>query len=374
MRDGRTPWIVLAGLVAACCPTPAPATPPPPPARSVELVETGPTPLERWRHAELRRPDAPTLDVYLAGSTEPKPLLILLQGSNCLPLFGERIRPDGGVNQVSSNIFGGLEDAAPPQFHLALLERDGVHSFGEPYAADAWPPPRITPECAERAYDKELRVRDAADLVLAVRAQPWVTRVVVAGHSEGGDIAAGVARLLGPELVDAVGLFAGAGGATQFFDSMALARNAGNNREPAQILDDLVWVADHRDDPGRHEGAEDYAIRRWVTFALDSDCLSDMLQVDMPVFVAHGTVDTNMPIQTADLFVAELLRHGRRRVHYEMLVDNDHSFACPDGESTLAQVFDRFLAWAASPPAAPEIGVYGECPPPPAAAEPSAEE
>src|SRR5690606_17752504 len=188
-------WMAVAVSQGCAHPTP-PATPaaaassspggPRAPRRAPapDLVQA-PTALPPWSRVDVARPDAPTVTAYVAHDNHPKPLLVLLQGSNCIPLFATRRRADGSEGRVSSNLWGGVEDALLPKVHLVLVERVGVESFGPPIPPEAWPPARVTDACAERTYDKALRVRDVADVIEALANRPWTTGVWIAGHSEG---------------------------------------------------------------------------------------------------------------------------------------------------------------------------------------------
>src|SRR3954468_3546002 len=50
-------------------------------------ARVGPSPIKQWEQWTVTRKDAPALDVFVAGHAEKRPLVVLVQGSWCLPLF-----------------------------------------------------------------------------------------------------------------------------------------------------------------------------------------------------------------------------------------------------------------------------------------------
>jgi hypothetical protein len=74
-------------------------------------------PWEAWR---LRRAERPPLDVFFAHTSEPKPLVVLLQGSGCAPLLAIA---EGGRLRMSSLLVQPEDLAA--DVHLMAVEQVG---------------------------------------------------------------------------------------------------------------------------------------------------------------------------------------------------------------------------------------------------------
>jgi dipeptidyl aminopeptidase/acylaminoacyl peptidase len=66
-------------------------------------------------------------------------------------------------------------------------------------------------------------------------------------------------------------------------------------------------------------------------------------------FVAGGTRDEKSPIESAGVFVLEMLRDRRRALRYLILPDLDHSYVDGAGREHTADVLGAFLDWALAP-------------------------
>ncbi len=301
----------------------------------------GPTAWKPWTHWTLERTDQPQLDLYVAADQAPKPLLVMLQGSGCYPLF-EVGAPDAeGKTRRSSSLFyfaKAVRDV--PSVHVLAIEKRGVRSFAglddqEPVCSAEY----------ERGLSKADRITDVVDAIAAFASQPWVTQVLLLGHSEGADLATGVAKALGPGKLAAVGLLSSAG-PTQLYDFVVFDRKSGNHRA---VLDDFQKTLEllGSNPPDRFSG---HSALRWKSYAVDSTPLQDMVGLEVPVFVAHGSKDENSPVESADLFVIELLRQNRKRsVYYFMVPDATHGFVGADGKDHAAEVIRRFVEWSVAP-------------------------
>jgi pimeloyl-ACP methyl ester carboxylesterase len=304
-------------------------TPPP-----LELVRR--TEWEPWEAWRLRRPDRPPLDIFFAHTREPRPLVVLLQGSGCTPVLAVA---DGGRRRMSSLLV--QPEAAIADVHLLAIEKVGVRSFDPDFDPDSvrGGPERCSEEY-ERHVAKESRVRDVVDAIRAARALPWVTEVLVAGHSEGAEVAAGVGRALAGE-VAAVGILSGAG-ATQLFDFVVEGRAAGRHDRANQALVD-AFALNGPTPPPRYRG---HSFERWRSFTIESTPLDDLRGTNVPVFVAHGTADASARIENADLFVVELLRSPRSSPLFYWVLDGlDHGYTDAAGRSHAVQVVRRFVDW-----------------------------
>ena len=252
----------------------------------------------------------------------------------CYPLFSYREK-NGRREIVSPLIFTDVADKELPPVYFAAVERRGITSFGDR--------PKERPQCTDDfgAVTKTDRVRDLADAISALRKQPWAGKVYIVGHSEGVDVAAGVARLLGDDAVAGLALLSG-GGPTQFFDFVMEARHNKDDKRVQATFDDMISVTGPQAE-GKLNGLP---IKRWKTFALDSTPLDDLRGLRLPVFVAQGTLDVKSYVEGADLLVLELLRNATRPVRYLMLPDSDHDFMSADGKvDQSGRVVKDFLRW-----------------------------
>lgn len=260
--------------------------------------------------------------------------MLLLPGSKCLPLFW--VLPG---RKISPLFLQGAIPKAVEHVNFAAFDRRGLKSFGPPPTSEE--EARRLARCSRTrgGVSKDERVENARDVASQLLAQPWVSELWLLGHSEGADVAAGVARQL-PGKVSAVALFAGAG-ITRFFEQTTAARKMEGSAGAAQVLQGMIAMtgagpaADHDDD-----------MVQALTYGVNSTPLDDLRGLDVPVFVAHGDNDEKVPIEAADAFVAELLRERRRALRYVIVPGVDHGFYDNNGVDHAEAVLHEFLTWA----------------------------
>lgn len=312
--------------------------------QSASLTPVGDRPSGRW--ARYRANDGDTdVDVYLAHSEQPRPVVLLLHGSGCAPEF--TVESDRSFHETS--IFQDAIGPALHRVHVAVVERRGV----EPLAFSAGmsdDDKRLAFERAERECGTEYfqqatkpaRVADAVTTVRALREQPWAREIILAGHSEGTHVVTGALRQITDGAVDVAGLFASAG-PIPFFGGY-VARGPGD-RELFKRTFDRVRLLQGADDDFVYQGLP---ARRWKTFWLDSTPIEDIRDSNVPLFVAQGSRDdTTLP---ADLFTLEAIRQQPGRPIRYVVVDlGNHAFETPDGRWRIAALFADFLSWALDP-------------------------
>lgn len=305
--------------------------------REPEAQHLGMTDFASWESWKIERSEAPDLDVYVDRDDEPRPVVVLLQGSGCTPLFWTV--PQG---MGSNLIFLTQVIKRDHPVHWVTVEKRGVESFT--------PRPEGTHGTAEGCSEeylqglaKSLRVQDVVDAIDALSEESWAEQFLVAGHSEGAAIASGVAAQLDEQL-KAVGLFSSAG-PSQLADFVTYAHRSGDASRVRETFDDIMQLTTEPDSLDTWRG---HPVERWESFAIHSTPLDDLRETSVPVFVTHGTEDKASAVEGADVFVVELLRtDAQRPVSYLRLHGADHGLR--DGEvSHVDDVFDHFLAWGLS--------------------------
>lgn len=342
-------WSVLSGLLIAL--SVSCGGKPPAPAQGrvrPRLAQVRVLPDTMWAQYRLTT-SVRDIDAYVIRDEQPKPTVVLLQGSGCLPLF--TVDYAGGFHATS--IFEDVVRARSQQFHFVLVEKQGVTPLVFPQnmtleqqrarfkaVADG--------DCTSNYFAHETktrRVEDAEAVVDALTDEAWVRGVLVAGHSEGSDVAAGLLRVDQERHVIAAGLLTGAG-PTQFF-------SGDETRDSfARHVSDLLAMRDAPED----QMWEGHAARRWKSYAIDSSPLDDVRDSPTPIYVAHGGREPNL--RSADVFVLEALRQQPRRpLRYVVVADGDHGFTTRDGRDHFLQVFDDFTSWATTPHPPTAVGV-----------------
>lgn len=301
-----------------------------------------------FRQFAIQRADGTRMTAFLAGDdvsrTKRKPLLVFLDGSGAQSLF--TILPQG----TSVGLFGLLARQAGEAYHVAACEKRGAEFgvLGMPGSG----------ESAAEEYNRYAtfpdRVAEVRLLLDALLGEPLVDpqRVVLVGISEGAVVAAGVAA--SEPRVTHVAFLCG-NGPTQLFDLVTLRRKAlaKEGRSPEEI-DAAVreLEAEFRAILAEPESTTRYfmghAYRRWSTFCQNPP-LETLRRSRAKLFLAHGTEDASVPIESFDLLVLELLRVGRADVTARRYVGRDHSLRDPRAEAAgtpLRDVFGEILAWA----------------------------
>ena len=156
------------------------------------------------------------------------------------------------------------------------------------------------------------------------------SRVLILGHSEGGQIACQVAAE--DENVTHVAVMAG-GGPTQLFDLIQFARRGDMydpNASPQQRVDALLadWQKVLDDPTATDKFILGHTHLRWSSF-LKSSPIEAILDSDAKVFIAQGTADTNSLPASAEVLYTELLARGRDCT-YELVEGGNHGFMTKD--------------------------------------------
>jgi len=285
------------------------------------------------------------IDLYVSEEPEdgaPLPLVVYVHGSGCQSHF---VEVDGRVQ--GRNGHSTIADVVRGRARLVIVEKPGVQMLDDPIdpggAAHASPTFRL-----EHTLERWSEAVHAA--LEAARKLPGVLpgRVLVAGHSEGGIVAARVAAM--DRSVTHVAVLAG-GGPTQLFDLIALARRGALLQNVSAVPQERIDYAlnqwrDIQADPQSPDRLFlGHPFRRWSSF-LSSSTLEQLLESDARIYAAQGTEDQAVAWESFEMLRAELLAHGRR-AEFDVVEGADHSFGVrtippSDGWKDL---FGRIVTW-----------------------------
>ena len=315
------------------------------------------TRLEPFEHEELptdvcaievERPDG-TFGLAFVSAADgvlatKKPLLLWNEGSGANSVFTRW--PQG----LSGGLFRYLAATFGDRYHVVAVEKRGV-DFGQ--RAPQGSEDLQASETYHEFATWEGRVGEACLVLDALLAHPNVDdeHVLVLGHSEGGDVAAGIAAVR--EEVTHVAVLSGAGGC-QWAELMMLARQQGRAQGlseedvEAQVA---ALEADYRaimEDPlSIRKRFYGHAYRRWSSFGRRPP-VESLLAAQARIYLAIGTRDQAVPIESFDHAVVELMRHGRTDVTVRRVPGADHGFATPDDvdQNGILQALEEAVAWA----------------------------
>jgi hypothetical protein len=172
--------------------------------------------------------------------------------------------------------------------------------------------------------------------------------LLIAGHSEGGDMAAHVGAAM-PEATHVAIL--SAGGPTQLFDMAELARREqapGESAADREARVDGVYETWARimQDPGSIEKSEwGHPNRRWSTF-MKASPVQSALKCNAKMFLAYGTLDTSVPVESCDVLRAQLTAAGKD-VTTDRRIGEDHGYSKEgqDPRAGFTIVFTKMIEW-----------------------------
>ncbi|HVK09783.1 MAG TPA: alpha/beta fold hydrolase [Gemmataceae bacterium] len=288
---------------------------------------TAEDPLGRTITAYLSRPPKASADKAL-------PVILFVSGSGCQSVW---TRHEGKVN---SGLQGLLYQLAEGRARVLVVEKPGVKPLDNPKR------PGTATEGSREFLEEHTLPRWAtanAAALRAVLARPDVDpkRVLVAGHSEGGIVAARVAAEV-PAVTHVAPL--SCAGVTQLFSLADLARRRapeGRGDAAAQaVYDEWAKIL------ARPESVDDFWMghpyRRWSTF-LKSSVIDELKRGKAKVYLAHGTADEADSVAGFDVMRAELLAAGRD-VTAERVEGGDHGLGVK-GQGGPRKVFANVVAW-----------------------------
>ncbi|USX12575.1 prolyl oligopeptidase family serine peptidase [Oxalobacteraceae bacterium OTU3CAMAD1] len=250
---------------------------------------------------KLSQEGAPDVEYFISKTKEPAPLVLLIQGSGCAPVFS-------GLDTLrrSSNVFGYID--------LAQQGKYAVMVVNKPYAPKDAPNGGGIIACPTEFNDYftlENWVRDLGRAYDHAAQQPWVKAgsSLVLGVSEGATAAAGLAEKEGR--VTDVAIVSGSG-PSQYYDFVAGAYAAGGgDEEIKRRLDELEATRQKiaADPDNAKILAWGHPYRRWTSFFRASSTQS-LLKSQARVYIVGGMKDTSVPIMSGEAMAAELLGAG----------------------------------------------------------------
>ncbi len=278
-------------------------------------------------------------------TTRSLPLVVYLQGSNYAPIFHG---PEGAIR---GTLFLGPWDF--PDHHYAVIAKPEAPFWAERVGE--------TPRAYHEALSLPWRVAAARAVVSDLARQPWVdrSRVAVVGHSEGADVAPWVA-VDHPAVTHVASLSGGA--LSQMYDFVLDIRRRQRSgtvsfeeaeAEVAALHDryrriyaapsasDSLWQGDH-------------SYLRWSSFFRAP--LEAYLALDIPVFVAAGTADEAVPVESADYLPLAFIQAGKENLTYRVWpVDHFYREVTTEGEtiSRKPDVVSALRSWLEERPATP---------------------
>jgi len=285
----------------------------------------------------LPRSEGPAVRYYLSTPKAKAPLVLFVQGSGCTPPFSGL-----GTPERSASIFSWVPLAQGGRYAVMAVDKphQPAQRQGEPGGVTG---------CGSAfnshfSYDTWLATLQQALRHALARPEVDATRVLVIGISEGGALAAGLARTM-PE-VGAVAL-SGTSGTTQLFDFVArIHQGSGSDAEKQRELASLdATVQDILADPSSgSKFAWDHPYRRWSSFFAQS-AGDNLLQSKARVYVVSGMQDASTPILSTEVMVAQLRGRGRDVTVRRVPTANHDLVPANGGPEQVQAEYDAIMRW-----------------------------
>jgi predicted esterase len=279
----------------------------------------------------------PGVRYYLSRPAQRAPLVLYIQGSGCTPPF---------VGLGTPNRYSTLYSWLP----LAQQGRYAVMAVDKPYQSDE--PPKGeggATGCAAAfnghfSYESWLATLKQALRHALTRPEVDTTRVLVFGFSEGGPMAAGLARVL-PEVTDVV--LAGSNGPTQLYDfAVNIYRSTDSDEVKLLRLQevDAIFRAISADPRSTTKFAWGHTYLRWSSFFAQSTA-ENLAHSKARIYLVSGMQDNSVPILTTEAMYAQLRAQGRD-VTFRRVPMAGHNLV-PDGKPMpeAQKEYDAFMAW-----------------------------
>jgi dienelactone hydrolase len=186
--------------------------------------------------------------------------------------------------------------------------------------------------------DRLRRIADASLVLQAARTRPrWDGRLVVAGSSEGGVIAPAVA-LAYPSTVAVISL---AGGGSSQADELRELEPEGAARAELDATFEAIRTNPVAD---RTWLGSDNTYKRWASYLWYAP-VDDLERIDVPIYVAHGALDTSAPVASADAIARRFAERGKANLTYRRYPSLDHRWSDRVGLGHAKEVVLDTVSW-----------------------------
>ena len=332
----RLSLTLLSGLLlaASSCGAAA-AAPAPAPAVQEEVFRFSTLTMTRLT---LPAGGGPPVRYYLSKPARKAPLVLYIQGSGCIPPFAGL-----GAPNRSSTLYSWLPLAQGGRY--AMMAVDKPYQSDEPQNGEGGSATGCAGDFNQHfSYDAWLATLKQAVRHALTRPEVDPTRVLVIGVSEGGPMAAGLARAL-PEVTDVV--LVASNGPTQLYD-FAVKIYRSNDADEVKLLRlqelDAIFKAISADPKSSTKFAWGHSYLRWSSFFAQSP-VDNLAHSKARVYLVSGMQDSSVPILSTEMMYAQLRAQGRD-VTFRRVPMAGHDLV-PDGRPMpeAQKEYDAFMAW-----------------------------
>jgi hypothetical protein len=273
-------------------------------------------------------------------------IFLYIQGSSAMSLY--QVKKENGSVSIGTTV--PFDFATIPDNYLFVV----ISRKGFPFSTEMDKPFSI-PKSYFENQTLEYRANQA-DLVINdiyKKLNKQVDKIIALGHSEGSDVVAKLGTI--NKKITHFGYWSG-GGNTQFIDFVTFIRkdvDKGNlTEEQAKVkidslFNDLRDIMSNPNATDKFWQGGDNSYKRWSHFS--EPPIENLLQIDKPLYVAIGTKDQAVTVESAYLIPIEFIRHKKDNLTFKAYPNLDHGFEIEleNGkfEDHWNDVFRDFLNW-----------------------------
>lgn len=271
-------------------------------------------------------------------------ILLFIQGSAAIPMFD--IKEKESVSVVSTIPFD--LNKIPKDYAFILVSKKCV-----PFATinKTYNPPKCYYENESLKYRTWQYDNVINHISKKLIKNP--NKIVALGHSEGSDVVAKLGTV--NKKITHIGFWSGSGN-TQYNDFALFIRkdaSEGKIDEATLIkkLDSLyVQIEDIEKNPSSIDKFWlDNTYKRWHEFS--EPPVENLLKINIPIFLAIGTKDQAVPIESSLIIKTEFIRHHKDNLTFRIYPNLDHGFeTVPNNKNEESKdmwmdIFSEFMEW-----------------------------
>lgn len=302
---------------------------------------------KRFKHFEIvTKKDTINYHIYSENKiTDKTNILLFIQGSAAIPMFDVKNEKES-ISVVSTIPFD--LNKIPKDYAFIIVSKKCV-----PFATvnETYKPPKCYYENESlnyRVWQYNKVIRHITK-TLFKRAE----KIVVIGHSEGSDVVAKLGTV--NKKITHIGFWSGSGN-TQYNDFALFIRQetAEKKIDENTSLKKLDSLFAQIEDIERNPSAIDKfwldnTYKRWHEFS--EPAVKNLLKINIPIFVAIGTKDQAVPVESSLIIKTEFIRHHKDNLTFRIYPNLDHGFeTVPDNENEEPKdmwmaIFTEFMEW-----------------------------
>lgn len=318
------------------------------------LIQAAPQGTHGFRSHVIHDPELGRIDYHLVDDHLDKelPLLVFLDGSGAQPILSIQRTPDGTWQTYSSIPMAQRQVAE--RYHILMVSKPGVPLIDTVHTDGQQVPPAAYTERLSAQWRAKATSRAISEVLERYPVDRG--RIGVMGFSEGGQVAPRVAAI-DPRVTHVMAFVGGA--LNQLFDPiieqrMQAAKGTITEHEAQANIDSLFAAYEriYADPDATDKEFWGHSYKRWSSFT-DPPTVEALVSLDIPVYMAQGSVDRNTQALGADYVRLEFLRRRKTNLTFRAYPGCDHFFNCTevndDGEEIrtwmLGQAWEDAFTW-----------------------------